>query len=101
MASQLRIYTIKQGQMDNWLRFFRDKVVPLHRKFGMPARIAWVNAEDSEFIWVRDFRDDEPIETQEQRYVNSEERKQQIGDTPKQYVEGMVVRVVELAHEER
>ncbi len=61
MPSQLRIYRIKDGQMENWLKFFHEKVVPLHRKFGIPARAAWLDESTSEFIWVRDFPDDEPV----------------------------------------
>jgi NIPSNAP len=100
VPSQLRIYKIKQGLMDQWLVFFNTKVVPLHRKFGIPAKIAWINHADSEFIWVRDFDDGEPIEQQETRYVTSEERRRVIGDESKSYIESMTVRVVTLAYEE-
>ena len=100
MPSQLRIYKIKPGQMENWLRFFREKVVPLHRKFGIPARIAWTNMESSEFIWVRDFSDKESIEEQERRYVSSEERSRVIGDQSKAFIESMTVRKMQLVHEE-
>ena len=99
MPSQFRIYKIKVGQMENWLRFFNEKVVPLHRKFGIPAHVGWVNAADSEFIWVRDFALGEPIEEQEKRYVNWDERQRVIGNESKSYIESMSVRVVELAYE--
>jgi hypothetical protein len=100
VPSQLRIYKIKQGLMDQWLVFFKTKVVPLHQKFGIPAKIAWINDADSEFIWVRDFDDGEPIEQQETRYVTSEERRRAIGDESKSYIESMTVRVVTLSYEE-
>lgn len=99
MPSQLRIYRIKPGQMDNWLEFFDQKVVPMHRKFEIPVRAGWVSRAESEFIWVRDFADDEPMEDQERRYVESEERIRAIGDEAKQYIDSMVVRVVDLAYE--
>ncbi len=101
MPSQLRIYKIKPGRMDDWMNFFNNKVVPLHRKFGIPARIGWINEADSEFIWVRDFSGETPIEEQERNYVTSEERQRVIGDEAKQYIESAVVRVVELKHEEK
>jgi hypothetical protein len=100
VPSQLRVYKIKPGLMDQWLVFFNTKVVPLHRKFGIPARIAWINHADSEFIWARDFNDDEPIEQQEARYVTSDERRRVIGDESKSYIDSMTVRIVTLAHEE-
>ena len=99
MPSQVRIYKIRPGQMENWLRFFHEKVVPLQNKFGISPHVGWVNAKDSEFIWVRDFSGGEPIEEQEKRYVASEERRTVMGDESKQYIESMAVRVVELAYE--
>lgn len=99
LPSQLRIYKIKAGQMENWLSFFHEKVVPLHKKFGIPAHVGWVNAADSEFIWVRDFAEGEPIEEQEKRYVNWDERLRVIGNESKSFVESIVVRVVECAYE--
>ena len=100
MPSQLRIYKIKPGQMENWLQFFREKVVPLHRKFGIPARIAWINPAESEFVWVRDFSDKEPVEDQERRYVSSEERLRVIGDQSKSFIDSMAVKTMQLVHEE-
>jgi hypothetical protein len=100
VPSQLRIYKIKSGLMDDWLAFFRENVVPLHRKFGIPARIAWVDRDANEFIWARDFAEGDSIEAQEQRYVTSEERRRVIGDQSKSFIESMTVRTVHLAHEE-
>ena len=85
--------------MENWLRFFREKVVPLHRKFGIPVHAGWVNAPASEFIWVRDFPEGEPIDEIEKRYVNWDERQQTIGNESKSYIESMDVRVVERAYQ--
>jgi hypothetical protein len=101
MPAQLRVYKIKPGKMDDWLKFFNNKVVPMHRKFGIPARIAWINHADSEFIWARDFFGDGTVEEQEANYVNSEERRRVIGDEAKQYIDGATVRVVDLAYEDR
>lgn len=98
MPSQLRIYRIRDGQMENWLKFFHEKVVPLHRRFGIPVRAGWINAPASEFIWVRDFADGEPVEEQERRYVAWDERRKIIGDEAKTYIDSMEVRVVERAY---
>lgn len=99
MPSQLRIYTIKPGQMENWLQFFKQKVVPLHAKFGIPVYSAWVNAAESHFFWVRDFAVGEAIEEQERRYVNWDERLRVIGNESKSYIDNMVVHTVERAYE--
>ena len=99
MPSQLRIYKIRPDQWDAWLAFFRDKVVPLHAKFGIPIRVAWKSVETSDFVWVRDFSDDEPVEEQEKKYVTWDERQRLIGDESKRYVESMNVHLVELVYQ--
>lgn len=95
MISQLRTYDIKQGEMEGWLTLFRDKVAPLHAKFDMPVRGAWVDKERSQFVWVREFMGTGTPEEQEQQYRSSEERARVIGDEPSRFIERMEVRVVE------
>ena len=98
MPSQLRIYRIKDGQMENWLKFLHEKVAPLHRKFGIPAYAGRVDASVSEFIWVRDFPEGEPIAAVAQRYVTWDERQKTLGDESKHYIDSMQVRVIERAY---
>jgi hypothetical protein len=95
VLSQLRIYDIKPGLMDDWLRLFEEKVVPMHRKYNLPVRTAWADRERSQFVWVRDFVGPGTVEEQERRYVESEERATVIGDEPKRFIESMDVRLVE------
>jgi hypothetical protein len=95
VTSQLRTYDIKLGEMEGWLKLFREKVVPLHRKYDIPVRAAWVDRERSQFIWVRELVGTGTPEQQEERYRNSEERTRIIGDEPSRFIENMDVRVVE------
>lgn len=95
MALQLRIYDIKQGEMEEWLKLFHDKIVPMHSKFDMPVRAAWVAPERSQFVWMRELVGSGTAEEQEQRYRESDERAEVIGDEPKRFIEQMEVRVVE------
>lgn len=98
MASQLRIYDIKRGQMDGWLRLFREKVVPMHSKYDIPVRAAWIDRERSQFVWVREFVGSGTAEEQEQRYKDSDERARVIGNEPAGFIEQMEVHVVEPAY---
>ena len=61
MVSQLRIYTINKGMMDSWLKLFEEKIRPIHNKVGIPVECTWVNADRTEFIWVRGFASAEGI----------------------------------------
>ena len=36
MIAQIRIYTINKGEMDNFLKHFKEDIVALHEKIGVP-----------------------------------------------------------------
>ena len=95
MIYEFRTYDIKPGTMGEWLAFFQEKVVPMHEKYGLPVRAAWVDHERSQFVWVREFIGQGTAEEQEQRYRVSEERTRVIGDLPKAFIVQMEVREVE------
>jgi hypothetical protein len=63
MISQIRIYTINKGEMDNFLKHFKEDIVTLHQKIGVPIVGSWVNRPQNEFIWVRSYKDKAEMET--------------------------------------
>lgn len=99
VSLQLRIYDIKQGEMDDWLKLFHERVAPLHAKYDMPVRGAWVVPDRSQFVWFRELVGTGTPEEQELRYRESDERAQLIGDEPKRFIENMEVRVVESVYD--
>jgi hypothetical protein len=94
---QLRTYQIKPNLMDGWLELFHDAVVPLHEKYGLPVRTAWVDRESNTFTWVRELTGDGTAEELEARYRATDERTRVLGDRPKEFIDSMVVREVERA----
>jgi hypothetical protein len=62
MLTQIRIYTINKGEMDNFLRHFKEEIMPLHEKIGVPIVGTWVNRPQNEFIWVRTYKDKAELE---------------------------------------
>ena len=62
MISQIRIYTINKGEMDSFLKHFKDEVVPIHERIGVPIVGTWVNRSQNEFIWVRSYKDKADLE---------------------------------------
>ena len=62
MISQIRIYTINKGEMDNFVKHFKEEIAPLHEKIGVPIVGAWVNRPQNEFIWVRNYNDKTEME---------------------------------------
>ena len=94
MVSQLRIYTINRGMMDSWLKLFEEHIRPLHQKLGIPVERSWVNADRTEFLWVRTFNSVEDIPEKEAAYFASPERTA-LGDIPTSHIAKMEVRVIE------
>ena len=94
MTAQLRIYTINRGMMDSWLQVFNEHIRPLHDRLGIPVTSSYVNADRTEFIWVRRFNNVEEIPEKEAAYFASPERTA-LGDIPPSHIAKMEVRVME------
>lgn len=96
MPAQLRIYTINRGMMDSWLEVFNQHIRPLHDRLGIPVVSSYVNADRTEFIWIRRFDSVEEIPAKEAEFFASPERKA-LGDIPPSHIAKMEVRVMEEA----
>ena len=94
MISQLRIYTINRGMMESWLKLFHGHLKPIHEKYDIPIVAAWINIDQTEFIWVRTFNSEEEIPVKEAEYHSSPERIA-LGDQPQTHISKMEVRIVE------
>ena len=68
MISQIRIYTINKGEMDNFLKHFKDEIMVLHQKIGVPIVGTWVNRPQNEFIWIRTYKDKADLEAKNQDF---------------------------------
>ncbi len=73
-SAQLRQYTVVEGQMDRWVREWRERVVPLRRRFGFRVEGAWARTEDRRFVWVISHDGPEGFEAADRRYYDSPER---------------------------
>ena len=93
MVSQLRTYTINKGMMDSWLELFDKQIRPIHESLGIPIVATWVNADRTDFIWVRSFNSVEEIPERETAYFASPGRKA-LGDKPNSHIARMDVRVI-------
>jgi hypothetical protein len=49
---QLRIYTVRAGEMEQWLDEWRAHVMPLRRKFGFEVIGPWVVDDENRFVWI-------------------------------------------------
>ena len=94
MVAQMRTYTINKGMMDSWLKLFDKKIRPIHESLGIPIVATWVNADRTDFIWVRSFNNAEEIPEKEAAYFASPGR-QALGDIPTSHIAKMDVRLIE------
>jgi NIPSNAP protein len=75
MASQLRIYRIKDGRMAEWLAGWTRGVLPLRRKFGFRIDGAWVISGENTFVWILGYDGPDGFESRDAAYYASEDRK--------------------------
>ena len=94
MVAQMRTYTINKGMMDSWLELFDKKIRPIHESLGIPIVATWVNADRTDFIWVRSFNNAEEIPEKEAAYFASPGR-QALGDLPTSHIAKMDVKLIE------
>lgn len=91
---QLRIYRIREGLMEVWLEYFHRVIAPLHKAVGIPIRQTWRNTADkNEFVWIRSFNADRPVEEQENKFFTFPAR-EALGNVRERYVEHLDVRIL-------
>jgi hypothetical protein len=52
MQDQLRIYTIKPGEMEAWIDEWRRLIAPLREKSGFQVLGAWTIESENRFVWI-------------------------------------------------
>lgn len=52
MQDQLRIYTIKPGEMGEWVQEWRQRIVPVRQKAGFQILGAWTIESENRFVWI-------------------------------------------------
>jgi hypothetical protein len=71
--TQLRIYTIDDGRLDDFTAAWTAGIRPLRERLGFEVD-AWVDREGSRFIWVLDYRGSATFEEADAAYHASPER---------------------------
>ena len=74
MDHQLRIYTIKEGRLDDFLDLWRDHIVRARGALGFEIAGSYVNREKREFAWVVRYVGAGDFEEGDARYYASAER---------------------------
>ena len=72
MQFQLREYRIEEGRLDDFVREWRELVLPLRLSLGFSVFGPWVEQEGSRFVWVVGYDGD--IRAADEAYYSSAER---------------------------
>jgi hypothetical protein len=94
VQAQVRIYTINKGELDNFVKHFKEETRPIHDKIGWPVVATWVNRPQNEFIWIRTYEDAADLEAKTKAF---REAVAEAGLTLGTTVAKMEVREVEMA----
>ncbi|MFD3683885.1 NIPSNAP family protein [Nocardiopsis sp. NPDC058631] len=92
-TTQVRTYTIREGLLDEWVRRWREEIVPLRLEFGFSLGGAWVDRERNHFLWEISYEGPESFAQRNRRYWESPERKAMALD-PDEYLVSAEVREV-------
>ena len=96
MTSQLRIYTINRGMMDEWVKLFTETIVPIQEKHGIKIEGMWVSEDSTQFIWIRSFTNSEDVKAKEAAFYGSPEWKA-VMDHARSHIARTVVHTMEPA----
>jgi hypothetical protein len=74
VQDQLRIYTVKSGEMGEWVAEWRQKIVPLREKAGFKILGAWSIEKENRFVWIIRYDGSKTWEEADSAYYGSPER---------------------------
>jgi hypothetical protein len=75
MQDELRIYSVRPGSMENWLREWTARIRPLREKLGFTILGHWVVDGQDEFVWILRYSGPNSYEAANRSYYESPERK--------------------------
>jgi hypothetical protein len=73
MFFELRQYRIQPGQMEPWVKFMEDEIIPFQISKGMVVVGSFVAEEEEDlYVWIRRFESEEEREQQYEAVYKSE-----------------------------
>lgn len=73
-TTEHRVYTVREGLLDEWVRRWREEIVPLRLEFGFTIDGAWIDREHNRFVWTLGYDGPEGFAERNRQYWNSPKR---------------------------
>ena len=86
MTWQIREYTVKPGEMDEWADEWRKRIVPLREKYGFRVLGAWTVDGTDQFVWIISYDGPRSWDEANSDYYGSDERKALVPDPARHLV---------------
>lgn len=74
MPTQLRLYTINRDSLRQFVKEWKEKVLPLRIEHGFEIHRAWIIEQSNQFAWLISYQGSESWEAKERAYYASTER---------------------------
>lgn len=58
MFFELRQYSIRPGQMDAWVKYMDEEIIPFQLSKGMCILGSFVDEQNYRYVWIRRFADE-------------------------------------------
>jgi hypothetical protein len=75
MEHELRLYSVRPGEMEEFVAEWKEHILPLRRSFGFEVVGPWIGLNDDLFIWILGYSGDEGFAAADAAYYDSEQRK--------------------------
>lgn len=79
MFYELRRYTINAGQMDEWVRFMEETIIPYQTAKGMVIAGSFRGEDDTTYVWMRRFASEEERKRLYEAVYQTDRWKNEIG----------------------
>ena len=79
MFYELRRYSINAGQMDEWVRFMEETIIPFQVSKGMVIAGSFRGEDDITYVWMRRFASEAERERLYEAVYQTDEWKNDIG----------------------
>ncbi len=101
MLYELRQYKIKPGMRDSWIKIMEEEVIPFQVAKGMVITGSFAPEDESEYVWMRRFKDEEERARLYKDVYQSDHWKNVIGPKVPEHLELSEIKVTRMTPTEK